>query len=169
MSLTVLKQQSNSLQEGPRCNPFTANGTGWSKGGCTHDTEENRRALLPVPSPGWLSGTRTACPSPWGTPSPRTAACSHHPPWPGTQPCPLQPAMRLRLLRARPKTRAAASRIGVSRLPPRGWPWGTCRFLVYGSYVWPAAPWNNRPFHSRWWLGLSLGRFAFLKLSGQKG
>lgn len=47
----VLKQQSNSLQEGPRCNPFTANGTGWSKGGCTHDTEENCRALLPSCAP----------------------------------------------------------------------------------------------------------------------
>lgn len=47
----VLKQQSNSLQEGPRCNPFTANGTGWSKGGCTRDTEEIRRALLPSCAP----------------------------------------------------------------------------------------------------------------------
>lgn len=33
----VRKQQSNSLQEGPCCNPFTANGTGWSKRGCTHN------------------------------------------------------------------------------------------------------------------------------------
>lgn len=48
----VLKQQSNSLQEGPRCNPFAANGRGWSKGGCTHDSEENHRHCCPaVPAP----------------------------------------------------------------------------------------------------------------------
>lgn len=68
----VLKQ-SNSLQEGPRCNPFAANGRGWSKGGCTHDSRGKPQGTAAqlcassVPSLGWLSGTRTTCPS-LGTP-----------------------------------------------------------------------------------------------------
>lgn len=96
----VLKQQSNSLQEGPR-NPFTANGTGWHKGGCTHDLEENRRALLPsctlAPRLPWagFSGTRTAHPrrAPSATSGPHMAARNHHPPWLGTQLCPPQLAL----------------------------------------------------------------------------
>lgn len=106
----VLKQQSNSLQEGPR-NPFTANGTGWSKGGCTHDLEEKRKALLPsctlAPRLPGLAFQAQVLPIPAGHLRP--------PPVPTWQPATItllgwgRTSAHHNLLCARPKTRAAAS------------------------------------------------------------
>lgn len=42
-ALMVLKQQSNSLQEGPPVIPSHMNGTGWSQGSCTHNREKDQQ------------------------------------------------------------------------------------------------------------------------------
>lgn len=131
----VLKQQSNSLQEGPRCNPFTANGTGWSKGGCTHDTEENRRALLPscapaprLPQAGFRHKDRL--PTPAGQPWSPHSSLQPSPSLAGDAALPTATCDEAPLAPRQAKDRGSASRTGVSRLPPRGWPCGMCCFLV---------------------------------------
>lgn len=166
----VLKQ-SNSLQEGPRCNPFAANGRGWSKGGCTHDSEENHRALLPscVPAPclPWAGfQAQGLLAHPWG--HPRSPHGSHHAPWPGTQPCPPRPAMRLRLLRTRPKTRAAAGQPGASRLSPWGWPCGMCCFLVQRQAHVARSTLAQQALSLPMVAGVGFG-MLHLKVRGQKG
>lgn len=158
----VLKQQSNSLQEGPRCNPFAANGRGWSKGGCTHDSEENHRALLPscmpVPCLPWAGFQAQGLPAhPWTPPVPtqqpspslaRDAAL----PTPAGDEAPLAPHQT--------KDQGSCWTAGSFPLPPWGWPLAMCCFLVKGRPMRPAAPWHNRRFYSRWWLGLVLGCFT---------
>lgn len=134
----VLKQQSNSLQEGPPAViPSDANGAGWSKGGCTQDTEESHRALLPgrALSPGWL-----------------TAPCGE-------------------LLRAPRQVKGKGSCLRDGSAPARTAGLALRRVLApgLGQARVARSTLENRPFRSRWWLVLSLGCFAFLKLSRQEG
>lgn len=159
----VLKQQSNSLQEGPRCNPFAANGRGWSKGGCTHDSEENHRALLPTLCLPWTGFQAQGLPAhAWDTPGPTQ------------QPSPslardaaLPSTAGHEAPRAPHQTKDQGSCWTARSFPPWGWPWGMFCLLVR------AGPCGLQPLAQQ---ALSLQMVAgvdfgmlHLKLRGQKG
>lgn len=134
----VLKQQSNSLQEGPpRCNPFRRERRRLEQGRLHpgHGGKPPGAAARPCLSPGWL-----------------TAPCGE-------------------LLHAPRQVKGKGSCLRDGSAPARTAGLALRRVLApgLGQARVARSTLENRPFRSRWWLVLSLGCFAFLKLSRQEG